>query len=313
MNRPDLLDPEEYSVHANPLLFEQFTHKIRRGWSRFQTRPGTGQSQNQGLMKEYAIITGASAGLGLEFARKFARRSTNSVIVARSEDKLREIASELKSGFGVESIPLPLDIADPLDRNRLVKYRMNNNLNVAYLVNSAGYGSNGDFSELDVANEMRMTELSCVAVQESSHRFIGMFRRRRSGTRVSIASTASFQPVPCMATYSATKAFVLNFSMELGRELTGSGANVIALCPGPVETSFFRNAGMKKPKSFLKVHPPQFVVPKAFKSIDGGKSFIVTGTLNSTLHYLGSVMPLSFRTWVAGKMFRPGRKRGKSS
>ena len=264
-------------------------------------------------MKEYAIITGASAGLGLEFAREFARRGTNSVIVARSEDKLRGIAAELKSGFGVDSIPLSLDIADPLDRNRLVEYCTNNNLNVAYLVNSAGYGSNGDFNELDVANEMRMTELNCVAVQELSHRFIGMFLRRRSGTIVNIASTASFQPVPYMATYSATKAFVLNFSMALGGELSGSGVKVIALCPGPVDTSFFRNAGMKKPKSLLKVHPPQFVVRKAFKAIDGGKSFVVTGTLNKTLYYLGSVMPLSFRTWVAGKMFRPGRKRRKSS
>ncbi len=262
-------------------------------------------------MKEYAVITGASAGIGLEFAREFAKRGVNIVVVARSEERLKAIAAELSTTFGIESIGLALDLAESGERKRLAEYCTENELDVSYLVNSAGYGSNGAFDILDLANELQMTELNCIAVQELSRYFIEMFLRKRKGTVINLASTAAFQPVPYMATYAATKAFILSFSLALRNELRGTGVEVMALCPGPVDTSFFRNAGMAKPKTFLRVHPPSLVIRKAFYGIEHHKPFVVVGGLNTFLYYLGNITPVTWRTWIAASMF--GRKRRKTS
>jgi uncharacterized protein len=260
-------------------------------------------------VKKYAVITGASAGIGMEFARAFAKRGVSSVLVARSEEKLNEIASEIRSHFGVDSRPLPLDLADASQRRIPSEYCVRNSLDVGYLVNSAGYGSHGPFDRLDLMNETRMTELNCCVVQELSHRFAAIFLNNGQGTIINVASTAGFQPVPFMATYAATKAFVLSFSLALRGELLGTGVKVLAVCPGPVDTDFFRNAGMRKPKSMLKVHKAEFVVSRALEAAESGKAFVITGALNKILYYLGSWTPLILRTWVAGKMF--GSKRGR--
>lgn len=264
-------------------------------------------------MKEYAVVTGASTGIGKEFARELARRGVSLVLVARSEEKLSALAKELHSEFGVDAVPLALDLANPEGRKALFSRCDSEAWDVSYLVNAAGYGSNGHFTELDLQNEIRMTDLNCVAVQELTYFFAKQFLSRNKGTIVNIASTAAFQPVPFMATYAATKSFVLNFSMALRREFAGTGVSVFALCPGPVDTDFFRNAGMRKPKSILKVHPVAFVVRKAFKGIDAGKPFLITGTLNKVLYYLEWFAPLSMRAWTAGKMFGPRSRRSRKT
>ncbi len=262
------------------------------------------------MKTQYAVITGASSGIGFEFAREFARRGIPSVLVARSQTILEQLASSLSSEFSVKSVPFPADLTHADDRNRLVDFCAAEGFTIEYLVNSAGYGSNGLFPELDIEKEIRMTELNCIALQELSYRFTEIFIRNHGGTIINVASTASFQPVPFMASYAATKSFVLSLSLALRIELAGSGVTVFALCPGPVDTNFFRNARMKKPRRFLRVHPPEFVVRKAFNGLDSGRAFLIVGILNKVLYYTGSLLPLTFRARVAGKMFeRKARRR----
>lgn len=256
-------------------------------------------------MKEYAVITGASSGLGKEFACGFARRGISSILVARSEERLNELSGELRSHYSTDSAVLPLDLTDPTSRRTLVEFCTTNSFKIGYLVNSAGYGSFGLFPKLDLKHEIQMTELNSVALQELCYSFAKMFLKNKKGTIINIASTAAFQPIPYMATYAATKAFVLSFSLALRKELHDTGVNVIAVCPGPVDTNFFDNAGMKGPRRILKVHLAAFVVERVFKAIDSRKSFVIPGFMNKVLYFLGILAPISFRAWIASKLFRP--------
>ncbi len=215
-------------------------------------------------MKNYAVITGASSGIGQAFAREFARRGISTIMVARSEEKLNQLSAELESKFNADAISFPMDLADLSSRSSLVKFCATNNLEIDYLVNSAGYGSNGLFHKLDIQREMRMAELNCLALQELNYEFVKVFLKKKRGTIINIASTAAFQPVPFMASYAATKSFVLSFRLALHRELKGSGVNVMAVCPGPVGTNFFDNAGIKSSPTFPSMHTPSYVVKKVF-------------------------------------------------
>ncbi len=254
-------------------------------------------------MKEYALITGASSGLGSEFARGFARRGIPSILVARSEEKLSRLSAELRRQYETESTIMPLDLTVSANRTRLSELCAADSFTITYLVNSAGYGSLGFFPKLELEHEIRMTELNCIALQELCHSFARVFLRNKKGTIINISSTAGFQPIPYMATYAATKAFVVNFSLALHNELRGTGVKVITVCPGPIDTNFFDNAGMKRPPKYLKVHTPTFVVDKILGAIDSNRSFIIPGLINKLLYFSSGLAPILVRAWIASKMF----------
>jgi hypothetical protein len=186
------------------------------------------------------LITGASAGLGAEFARACVRRGEEVVLVARRRDRLEALAAEFEGQAHV----LAADLADPGAPARLIADVERLGLQVGTLINNAGFGLNGRFATLPLERQVEMIDLNVRALTELTARVLPQMRARRAGAILNTASTAAFQSGPGMAVYFATKAFVLSFSEALHQELKGSGIRVSALCPGPVATEFAQVAGV---------------------------------------------------------------------
>jgi short-subunit dehydrogenase len=185
-----------------------------------------------------ALVTGASSGLGEEFARELARRHANLVLTARSRDKLEQLAADLSRVNGVKVDVIVQDLAEPDGALTLAKELKTRGIAVDHLINNAGFGTAGRFESMDVEREARMVRVNCESVVVLSRALLrGMLDRKRGGI-LNVASTAGHQPTPFMTTYGASKAFVLSFTLALAEELRGSGVHALALCPGPVPTGF---------------------------------------------------------------------------
>src|ERR1044071_5489674 len=185
------------------------------------------------------LITGASSGIGAAFARKLAARGRNVLLVARSEDKLIALCNELGRLTSIRAQYLALDLQQPDAGAQLFEETNKRGLEIEMLINNAGFGSMGDFVKLDLDRELEILQLNVRAVVELTHRFLAPMRERKRGTIINVASTAGFQAVPYMATYAATKAFVLSVSEALGEETPLQEIHVMPLCPGVTKTTFF--------------------------------------------------------------------------
>ena len=250
-----------------------------------------------------ALITGASSGIGEVFARKLAARGRNVLLVARSEDKLITLCNELGRSNSIRAQHLALDLSEPDAADRLFAETEKRGLSIDLLINNAGFGSMGEFSQLDLARELNMIDLNIKSLVELTYRFLAPMRERRQGTIINVASTAAFQGVPFMATYAATKAFVLSFSEALWEENRPFGIKVMALCPGVTETNFFEAARGRKPPARV-AQTPEEVVETAIKAINRGKSHIISGWTNFFMTQSERLVPRSLVTRVAGKMMR---------
>lgn len=202
--------------------------------------------------KRTALVTGASAGLGNELARLFAKDGHDVILVARSEQRLRTLADDLASAHGVAAHVLVADLGDPGAPASLFDRVQQRGLSVDFLVNNAGFGSNGAFLDLPLEREMEMVQVNVAALVELTHRFVRPMRERGFGRVMNIASTAGFQPGPYMATYYATKAFVISFTEALAYELRGTGVSVTCHCPGATATEFAATAGNDKSALFQR-------------------------------------------------------------
>jgi short-subunit dehydrogenase len=192
-----------------------------------------------------ALITGASSGIGADLARELAGRGHNVVLVARRADRLEALATELRQAHGVRAEALAADLIDP-DATAALPDRITAlGLEVDILINNAGYGSAGQFVDLDIAAETDMVRLNCETVVALSGAYAPRFAERRAGAILVVASSAAMQPIPGQATYGASKAFALSFAEALHTELSDLGVAVTALCPGPVETEFAQRAGLE--------------------------------------------------------------------
>src|SRR6185437_8699026 len=225
------------------------------------------------------LITGASSGIGAAFARKLAARGRNVFLVARSEDKLIALCNELGRLTSIRAQYLALDLQQPDARLQLFEETQKRELEIEMLINNAGFGSMGEFAKLDLKRELDMIELNISAVVELTHRFIAPMRERKRGTIINVASTAGFQGVPYMATYAATKAFVLSYSEALAEENRAHGIHVMALCPGVTETNFFEAAGIDRPP-MRTVQTPEEVVETALRALNRQKSTVISGWTN---------------------------------
>lgn len=195
------------------------------------------------------VVTGASSGIGTELARELARRGHALTLVARRRDRLEALAAELRDQHGVDVLVEPCDLADPRARAALAgALEEPGRPAIVGLCNNAGFGSMGPFHELPVAREAEQVRLNVGAAHELTGTFLPAMVRRGSGAVLNVASIAASQPIPRMATYSATKAFLLAFSEALHEELRGTGVSVTALCPGPVATDFNAAAGIGAPE-----------------------------------------------------------------
>src|ERR1035438_7015579 len=192
--------------------------------------------------RKTALVTGASSGIGLELARIFAREGYNLVLVARSADKLRLLASEVEKAHGTRSLILATDLAEPGAAAYVLDQTARAQIVVDILVNNAGFGQYGLFADNDLEECMRQIQLNVTTVTHLTRLYLSGVIRRTSGRILNVASTAAFQPGPLMAVYFATKAYVLHLSEALANELKGTGVTVTCLCPGATATEFHKRA-----------------------------------------------------------------------
>jgi len=255
------------------------------------------------------LITGASGGIGEAFARRLAVENHNLVLVARSENKLHDLCDELMVKHKITAHYIAVDLIDFEADLRLFEETEKHKLEIDWLINNAGFGSMGDFANLELENELEMINLNVLALVALTHRYLQKMRERQSGTIINVASTASFQPVPFMATYAATKAFVKSFSEAIAEENRLFNITVTALCPGPTETNFFdaANIGTNVKDAFLKkgMQPPEEVVEAALNAVKRGKSSVVSGWANYMTARLGNFVPNSLITRAVGGVLRP--------
>jgi short-subunit dehydrogenase len=257
-----------------------------------------------------ALVTGASSGLGEAFARKLASLGLDLILVARREERLNQLAEELKANHGIRTLVVVQDLVAPDAVSAVESQIQDAGWEVGLLVNNAGFGSYGAFEDLEEASETRMVELNSRVPVALTRRFVpGMVARGRGGVII-VASMAGYQPVPYLATYGATKAFDLSFAEALWAELKPQGVDVLALCPGYVDTGFQAVAGVEDMPVHGAVLTPDAVVECAMDAL-GSKPSVVPGVRNKVLSFMPRVLPRAFVARAAANVYRP--KEGKSA
>ena len=249
------------------------------------------------------LITGASSGIGEVFARKLAARGHNLLLVARSEDKLITLCNELGRSKSIRAQYVAMDLGETDAPARLFEETQKRELEIDLLINNAGFGSMGDFAKLDLERELSMIDLNVRSLVELTYRFLAPMRERKGGAIINVASTAGFQPVPFMATYAATKAFVLSFSESLWEENRTHGVKVMALCPGVTETNFFEASRMQRPPARAS-QTAEDVVDVALRALARGKSSVISGWTNLFMVETERLVPRSIVLRIAGSMLR---------
>lgn len=254
--------------------------------------------------KKTALVTGASAGLGKEMAGLFAKDGHDLVLVARSESKLKTLAGDLSRAHGVTAHVVSADLGQASAPAQVFEETKRLGVAVDFLVNNAGFGTNGAFLDLDLAREKEMITVNCTALLELTHRYAGPMRERRFGRILNIASTAGFQPGPFMATYYATKAFVVSFSEALAHELQGTGITVTCHCPGATKTEFASTAGNDKSKLFQRsgVAEAKDVALHAYDAMMRGEVLSVHGFMNKVGFHGLRVTPRSIARGITASL-----------
>ncbi len=249
-----------------------------------------------------ALVTGASSGIGAEFARVLARKGCDLILVARREDRLRELADELASQYKIKAHVIAHDLSDEWAVRTIYDEINQRELRVEILINNAGFATQGDFETTDADLLHREVMLNVTAVVDLTRLFLPAMIERKSGVIVNVASTASFFPLQTQAVYGATKAFVLSWSEALWAENRARGIKVLALCPGATQTEFFERVGktVKAPKD-----TPEFVVQTAFKALSRGDSTVIVGRTNAlAATLLPRLLPRETLILAAGRVIQ---------
>ena len=223
-----------------------------------------------------ALITGASSGIGATFARTLAAQGTHLILVARSQDKLRDLARTLATQHHIRAEVLTADLSRQEAGQQLFAATEQLGLTIDILINNAGFATYGPFDSLDAEREQQEILLNVAAVVDLTHRFLPGMLARRSGSIINLSSTAAFQPTPYMAVYGASKAFVLSFSEALWAEYRSNGIRVLAVCPGPTRTDFFTVAGTQDAGVGSRETPEQ-VVQVALRALEQGRPSVISG------------------------------------
>jgi uncharacterized protein len=250
-----------------------------------------------------ALITGASFGIGMEFARIFAREGYNLVLVARSAGKLRQLASELEKAHGTRSLILAADLTDPGASAYVMDQTTRADIQVDVLVNNAGFGQYGMFAENDLEECLRQIQLNVTTLTHLTRLYLPAMIERKSGKILNVASTAAFQPGPLMAVYFATKAYVLHLSEALSNELAGSGVTVTCLCPGATATEFHKraNATGQRLLKFGSMDAHE-VAEDGYRALVAGKPVVISGVKNWLLTQSVRLSPRRLVTAIARKI-----------
>lgn len=253
-----------------------------------------------------ALITGASSGLGEQFAYALARRNFGIALVARRRDRLEAVASHAKELGAPRAEIVESDLSKRESSQAVYQQVQSRGLEIDYLVNNAGFGTAGRFNRLELARELEEIDLNVTSLVALTHLLLPAMIDRHAGTIINVASTAAFQAVPFMSTYAATKAFVLSFTEGLAGELVGSGLRVMALCPGPVKTEFQAVANNEKSlmPDFVYV-PAEKVVADAITAAASGRTVFIAGKLNFVGAQMTRLLPRSLVNFAARRIYRP--------
>lgn len=248
-----------------------------------------------------AIITGASTGIGREFARICARHGYNVVLIARSQAQLENLANEIRENTNRTAVVLASDLANPAAPQEIFEQIARLNLHPEILINNAGFGLVGRCWELDEMEQVRMVQVNVTALTHLTRLFLPGFIARRRGRILNVASTAAFQPGPLMSVYYATKAYVVSFSEAIHNEARDYGVTVTCLCPGPTRTEFQQRAGANKTKLFDngRAMDAAKVAEIGFAAMEKGKPLAIAGRMNALMAFLTRFAPIQFTAAMA--------------
>jgi len=241
----------------------------------------------------HVVVTGASSGIGTELARGFAARGHDVMLVARRRDRLETLATELRDAHGIEVDVRECDLGDPIDRAALAADLRGGERAVSGLCNCAGFGTAGTFHQLPVGRELAEVELNAAAIVELTHAVLPAMVAAKAGAVMNVASIAGYQPIPGMAVYAATKAFVQTFSESVHEELRSTGVSCTVVCPGPVPTEWADIAGAQA----VMMEPAQVsaadVAAAAIAGMEHGKRTVVPGIVPKMMSLGGRYTPRS--------------------
>lgn len=252
---------------------------------------------------KWALVTGASAGIGVALAQQLAAGGANLVLTARREDRLRAVAHDLSTKYQIQTEIFAADLAKTTAPEEIFSFTQKKGIAVQLLVNNAGFGAYGELPDVEPQRLLDMVQVNCSAVLHLTRLFLPPMISRKSGDILILASTASFQAVPYISTYAATKAFDLLFAEGLAEEMRPHGVRVCALCPGSTESEFHSVAGQDQFNRERQT--AEKVARTGLAALAAGKSYVISGWRN----YLGAqgerLVPRRFVTRVAAKMFKP--------
>jgi short-subunit dehydrogenase len=258
-------------------------------------------------MKNTALITGASNGIGLELAKIHASKGGDLVLVARNKSKLDELKIELENQFKITVYTIGKDLSETNAAQDIYNETNKQNIQIDYLINNAGFGDFGMFAESDWNKELKMINLNITSLTNFTKLYLQDMVKRRSGKIMNVASTAAFQSGPTMAVYCATKAFVLSFSEAVSNEVSNKGITITSLCPGATETGFQAAGGMEESELFKgkKLPAAKEVAEYGYAAMMKGKVVAIHGIMNyimsNSIRFIPRAMVLKVSRKILGK------------
>jgi short-subunit dehydrogenase len=252
------------------------------------------------MTNKWALVTGASQGIGYEFAKLFAADGWHLVLVARDNARLTQIAGELSAAHGIKTKVLARDLSRSESPLEIFSELQREQIPVTVLVNNAGFGAQGPFAQVDLQTHLDLAQVNMTSLMHLTHLFLKPMLAAREGRILNVASIAAFQPGPFFASYYASKAFVYSFSCALGEELKGTGVTVTTLCPGITTSKFHARANLKRQAASITLDAAT-VAKMGYRALLAGRPIIVTGWYNKIAVTFSKALPTRWSARVAAK------------
>jgi short-subunit dehydrogenase len=259
--------------------------------------------------EKWALVTGASAGIGTALARELAARGTHLVLTARRRERLERLGRELAAQHKIKTEIVAADLAKPSEREKIFAFTRNKGIEIELLINNAGFGAYGELVSVETHRHLEMVEVNCAAVVHLTRMYVPEMKQRKHGDVLIVASTAAFQGVPYLSTYAATKAFDLHFAEGLAEEMKPYGVRVCALCPGSTESEFqavARQTGVAA--SMRRRESAEKVARTGLRALAAGKHYVISGLGNYLSTHAERLVPRAVVTYFAAKMFKPSSR-----
>jgi uncharacterized protein len=255
---------------------------------------------------KWALVTGASAGIGAALARELAAGGAHLVLTARRKERLEQLAQELTAAYKIKTAVFAADLSQPKAPEQIHAFTRGQGIEVELLINNAGFGAYGEFFRTEPQRLLEMVQVNCGAVVHLTRLYLPEMVQRGHGDVLIVASTASFQAVPYISTYAASKAFDLLFAEGLAEEVKSYGIRVCALCPGSTESEFANVAGQTSVKaSYRQRETAEKVARTGLEALAAGKHYVISGTGNYIGTQMQRLVPRALVTRIAAKMYRP--------